>query len=203
MAYSPRPFDYSLRSHDSTDMTPEGADIFDVRDNQLENYLRTETGLIKAETDTINTNITNLTNTVNGLVSAPGDWDTYNPVLYRGSTPVTTSTVRAVYTFNAYLCFVSFEILVTDTSPWPTGGQVAYITLPVGADTTTRQLGIGCYNNASVLRTGMAFIESTTGTGFAAVLALDGFNIWAGTNPVIQGNRQNDRWYMNLTYRPA
>jgi len=53
MAYSPRPFDYSLRSHDSTDMTPEGADIFDVRDTQLENYLRTETSAIKAETDSL------------------------------------------------------------------------------------------------------------------------------------------------------
>ena len=202
MAYSPRPFDYSLRSHDSTDMTPEGADIFDVRDTQLENYLRTETGLIKAETDTINTNITNLTNTVDGFVSAPGDWDFYNPTLYRGSEVVTTSTVRSAYTFSEYLCFVSFEILVTDTSSWP-GGEVVSITLPIGADTTTRQLGIGVYNNRAVLRTGMAFIESTTGTGYTTVLALDGFNIWAGTNPNIEGNRNNDRWYFNLTYRPA
>lgn len=202
MAYSPRPFDYSLRSHDSTDMTPEGADIFDVRDTQLENYLRTETGLIKAETDTINTNITNLTNTVNGLVSAPGAWDFYNPVLYRGSTPVSTSTVRAAYTFNAYLCFVSFEILVTSGLSWP-GNEVAAITLPVGADTTSRQLGIGVYNNGASFRVGMAFIESTTGTGFATALIIDSATSFAGVNPNISGNRSGDRWYFNLTYRPA
>jgi hypothetical protein len=182
-------------------MTPEGADIFDVRDNQLENYLRTETGLIKAETDTINTNITNLTNTVNGIVPSPGAWETYTPVLYRGSTEVGTSTVRAAYTFNAYLCFVSLELLVTSTSSWP-GGQVASISLPVGANTTSRQLGIGVYNNASSFRVGMAFIESTTSTGYAAALIIDSSNDFAGVNPNITGNRSNDRWYLNLTYRP-
>lgn len=202
MAYTPRPFDYSLRSHDSTDMTPEGADIFDVRDNQLENYLRTETGLIKAETDTINTNITNLTNTVNGLISAPGDWDTYNPTLFRGSTSVATSTVRAAYTFNDYLCFVSFEILVTSTSSWP-GGEVASISLPVSAHETSRQLGIGVYNNGTSFRVGMAFFENNTGAGYSAALIIDSATSFAGVNPSISGNRNNDRWYMNLTYRPA
>ncbi len=201
MPYSAKPFDYSLRSYDAVDLSTETTDLLDVRDSQIETYLRSETAAIQAETTSINTSITNLTNTVNGIVPAPGAWDTYNPVLYRGSTQVGTSTVRAAYTFNAYLCFVSLELLVTSTSSWP-GGEVASISLPVGANTTSRQLGIGVYNNGTSFRVGMAFIESTTSTGYTAALIIDSATSFAGVNPSISGNRQNDRWYLNLTYRP-
>ena len=61
MAYTPNEFQYSLIAFDAKDLSSETADIFSMRDNQIQDYLRTETSEIKAETDSLGTSITSLT----------------------------------------------------------------------------------------------------------------------------------------------
>lgn len=55
MAYTPKPFAYSLSPFDTQDLTTETADILDTRDTQLTNYLQNETSAIKTETDSLTT----------------------------------------------------------------------------------------------------------------------------------------------------
>lgn len=209
MAYSPRPFDYSLRSHDSTDMTPEGADIFDVRDTQLENYLRTETGLIKAETDTINTNITNLTNTVNGIIPAPGNWDTWSPVLRRGTTTVTTSTTHAYYCYSDRIALFNAEINVSTTTSW-LGNQIVNVLLPLTIRAATRVVGHAMFNLpgrlGGLFYTLTAFLPSTEDTNEVRFINHGGqpwFGQTATGNPTLSGDMQGSNLYLNFVCYPA
>jgi hypothetical protein len=203
MAYNPRPFDYSLRPFDATDLSVETADILDVRDNQLTNYLQTETASIKKETDDLATDI-------NNIVTAPGDWDTSHvPVLRRGSTTVTTSVATSAYCQNAYLVFFKCEIEVTSAVSFP-GNQVMSISLPIGCSTNTRVIGTGMYLDGDatpVFYLFKAFIEDFNVSNMRAAFIVDRGLNWLGQNvtgsPTISGVRTGDRWYLDVCYRPA
>ena len=53
MPYLPNEFQYNLIPFDAQDLSSETADIFSMRDNQIQIYLQTETSAIKAETDSL------------------------------------------------------------------------------------------------------------------------------------------------------
>lgn len=57
MPYTPGEFNYPLIPFDAQDMSSETADIFSMRDSQIQDYLRTETSAIKAETDSLTSTI--------------------------------------------------------------------------------------------------------------------------------------------------
>jgi hypothetical protein len=200
MAYNPRPFDYSLRPFDATDLSVETADILDVRDNQLTNYLQTETASIKKETD-------DLATTVGGLVSAPGDWDTsFVPTLRRGGTAVTTTVATSAYCANAYMVFFKCELEVDDTTNTP-GNEIMSISMPIVADEETRMLGTGMYLNRSLFYLFRAFIKDPGTNSSEAVFIVDRALNWLGQNvtgsPNSTGDRTGDRWYLDVCYRPA
>jgi len=55
MAYTPSEFNYSIIPFDAQDLSSGTADILSMRDNQVQDYLRSETSAIKAETDSLTT----------------------------------------------------------------------------------------------------------------------------------------------------
>lgn len=66
MPYLPNEFQYNLIPFDAQDLSSETADIFSMRDNQIQIYLQTETSAIKTETDSLSTSISSLTTSLSG-----------------------------------------------------------------------------------------------------------------------------------------
>jgi hypothetical protein len=201
MPYSAKPFDYSLRSYDALDLSTETTDLLDVRDSQIEAYLRAETAAIQAETTSINTSITNLTNTVNGIIPAPGDWQTWSPILRRGSTTVSTDTTMAYYCYSNRIALFNCEIRVNGTTTWP-GGEVISCLLPLTIRVATRVVGTAMFNVGTTYYQLTAFLpDTTTDTNEVRFISHNG-GVWFGQNPSISGNRIGSNLYMNLICYP-
>lgn len=198
MAYTPNPFAYSLSPFDTQDLTTETADILDTRDTQLTNYLQNETSAIKAETDS-------LASTVSGIISAPYDWDTWVPALYRGNTFVATTTTVAYFCYSPRLAFVNCEISVSGTTVWP-GDQILRCLLPVTARVATRVMGTAMFSVGSTFYQMTAFLPDMNDNNEVRFVSHAG-TPWFGQNltgnPNLQGNRQGSNLYMNLTFYPS
>jgi hypothetical protein len=70
MAYTPSDFNYNLKSFDIEELSASAADIYNMRDTELQNYLKQETASIQSETGALSTSITNLQTQINGMLGS-------------------------------------------------------------------------------------------------------------------------------------
>lgn len=70
MAYTPSDFNYNLKSFDIEELSASAADIYNMRDTELQNYLKQETAAIQTETGALSTSIANLQTQINGMLGS-------------------------------------------------------------------------------------------------------------------------------------
>lgn len=70
MAYTPTEFFYNLKSFDIQDLSDSAADIYNMRDTEIQNYLKNETAAIQTETTALNNSIVSLQSQINGMLSS-------------------------------------------------------------------------------------------------------------------------------------